>query len=188
MKEADYMINRDKLAEELLLINREHTFRSGFRTTGKIARFFLSPAAARVLPKWLQTHFSTASSTIELSSHPVQNNQATDSADLQNETDPIPVDADHQNENPANADQSSISPPIDPDRHFWETMVPTSLARLSETPYYDHIYLACGKSFGRALFEEENTYVDTFALFKEAGVILTRARELKYYTLTQGEP
>lgn len=76
----------------------------------------------------------------------------------------------------------------DVDREFWEKLVPKSLARLSETPYYDHILHAYGKPLSRSLFDEENKYVETLKLLKEAGVILTRDGDLKYYTLTQGEP
>lgn len=172
MKEADYMINRDKLAEELLLINREHTMRSGFRITGKIARFFLSPAAARVMPKWIETHFSAA---------PGQGSEpGSKKADDKSVAPPAAQ--------PAAADQSMAPAATDLDREFWETLVPKSLARLSETPYYDHILHAYGKPLSRSLFDEENKYVETLKLLKEASVILTREGDLKYYTLTQGEP
>ncbi len=174
MKEADYMINRDKLAEELLLINREHTLRSGFRMTGKIARFFLSAAAARVMPKWLETHFSSQS--------PVASEQPA-TTPLPSEPADAPAALEQQNDE---ALDQSTGP--NSDREFWQKLVPESLARLSETPYYDHIYLAFGKPFVRRVFDEEDVYVDTFTLLREAGVILTRERELKYYTLTQGEP
>ncbi len=172
MKEADYMINRDKLAEELLLINREHTMRSGFRITGKIARFFLSPAAARVLPKWIETHFSavtaTGSSVLPTAAPVAGPETGSKKAD--------------------DSDQSMAPAATDLDREFWEKLVPKSLARLSETPYYDHILHAYGKPLSRSLFDEENKYVETLKLLKEAGVILTREGDLKYYTLTQGEP
>lgn len=183
MKEADYMINRDKLAEELLLINREHTKRSGFRITGKIARFFLSPAAARVIPKWIETHFSsgTASgSVVTPENNPVARPEPDKGVDGKNVAPPAAQ--------PAAADQSMAPAATDLDREFWEKLVPKSLARLSETPYYDHILHAYGKPLSRSLFDEENKYVETLKLLKEAGVILTREGELKYYTLTQGEP
>lgn len=173
MKEADYMINRGKLAEELLLINREHTMRSGFRITGKIARFFLSPAAARVMPKWIESHFSAAA--------PVSGPE-TGSKNGDDKSSAPPA------AQPSAADQSMAPAATDLDREFWENLVPKSLARLSETPYYDHILHAYGKPFSRRLFDEENKYVETLTLLKEAGAILTRDRDLKYYTLTQGEP
>ncbi len=184
MKEADYMINRDKLAEELLLINREHTFRSGFRITGKIARFFLSPAAARILPKWIEKHFSAVPGSASQSGQ----NPSADVATASVIPSPAALEKEPAAGQPSAADQSMVMPALDPDREFWEKLVPKSLARLSETPYFDHIFHAYGKSFGRRLFDEENKYVDTFTLLKEAGVILTRERDLKYYTLTQGEP
>ncbi|HPW60070.1 MAG TPA: hypothetical protein PLK58_15585 [Candidatus Rifleibacterium sp.] len=172
MKEADYMINRDKLAEELLLINREHTMRSGFRITGKLARFFLSPAAARVMPKWIETHFSSGNAS----------GSVVPAASIEPDK-----SADDKNVAPA-ADQSMAPADADVDREFWEKLVPESLARLSETPYYDHILHAYGKPLSRSLFDEENKYVETLKLLKEASVILTRDGDLKYYTLTQGEP
>jgi hypothetical protein len=175
MKEADYMINRDKLAEELLLINREHTLRSGFRMTGKIARFFLSPTAARVMPKWLETHFSSGDvPSVEPSE------TSSDAPKSPAGSDGQPLDQ--------SKDQSRGGDAVNPDLEFWEKLVPKSLARLSETPYYDHIYHAFGRPFSRRVFDEEGKYVDTFTLLREAGVILTRGNELKYYTLTQGEP
>jgi len=183
MKEADYMINRDKLAEELLLINREHTMRSGFRITGKIARFFLSPAAARVMPKWIETHFSsgaTSGSVVTPANNPVARPESDKGADGKNVAPPAAQ--------PAAADQSMAPVATDLDREFWEKLVPKSLARLSETPYYDHILHAYGKPLSRSLFDEENEYVETLKLLKEASVILTREGDLKYYTLTQGEP
>ncbi len=192
MKEADYMINRDKLAEELLLINREHTLRSGYRLTGKIARFFLSPAAARVMPKWIETHYSsgTASGSIVTpvgqapvespANEPAVGSESGKGADDKNVAPPAAQ--------PADANQSMLPAGADADREFWEKLVPGSLARLSETPYYDHIFHAYGKSLSRRLFDEEHKYVDTFALLKEAAVILTRESDLKYYTHTQGEP
>lgn len=183
MKEADYMINRDKLAEELLLINREHTMRSGFRITGKIARFFLSPAAARVMPKWIETHFSSGAasgSVVTPANNPVARPESDKGADGKNVAPPAAQ--------PAAADQSMAPVATDLDREFWEKLVPKSLARLSETPYYDHILHAYGKPLSRSLFDEENEYVETLKLLKEASVILTREGDLKYYTLTQGEP
>ncbi len=184
MKEADYMINRNKLAEELLLINREHTFRSGFRTTGKIARFFLSPAAVRVMPRWIETHFAAGkpASTAEIS-QPAASSPVDAAGPAENATEKSPAAS-----SPADLNQSRLPDTSDSDRKFWEELVPKSLARLSETPYYDHIFHAYGKSYSRRLFDEENKYVDTFSLLKEAGVILTRERDLTYYTLTQGEP
>lgn len=188
MKEADYMINRDKLAEELLLINREHTLRSGYRLTGKIARFFLSPAAARVMPKWIETHFSAAAASGS-ALIPAANgcaapvDQAKPADKCEDEKNVVPPAT-----QPATADQSMAPAATDLDHEFWEKLVPKSLARLSETPYYDHIFHAYGKSLSRRLFDEEDRYVDTFALLKEAGVILTREGDLKYYTHTQGEP
>ena len=181
MPEADYMINRSKLAEELLLINREQTLRSGFRTTGKLARFFLSPSAARVLPRWVETHFGSGAANL---SAPVI---ASAAGDLTGSMPAVLQDKTPATSQPASEDQSA-KPSTDSDKEFWETLVPKSLARLSETPYFDHIYHAFGKSFSRSIFAEENSYVDTFTLLKEAGVILTREREQQYYTLTQGEP
>jgi len=184
MKEADYMINRDKLAEELLLINREHTMRSGFRITGKIARFFLSSAAARVMPKWIETHFSAAAASGSSVLPPADPASGPETGSKKaDDKSSIPSAA-----QPAAADQSMAPTTTDLDREFWETLVPKSLARLSETPYYDHILHAYGKPLSRSLFDEENKYVETLKLLREAGVILTREGDLKYYTLTQGEP
>lgn len=184
MKEADYMINRNKLAEELLLINREHTLRSGFRTTGKIARFFLSPAAARVMPRWIETHFAAGK--------PTAASEVTQSVASSPAAAPLPeekaIEKGPAASSPVDLNQSQAPGSSDPDRKFWEELVPKSLARLSETPYYDHILHAYGKSYSRRLFDEENRYIDTFSLLKESGVILTRERDLTYYTLTQGEP
>ncbi len=184
MQEADYMINRNKLAEELLLINREHTFRSGFRTTGKIARFFLSPAAVRVMPRWIETHFAAGkpASAAEVS-QPVAGSPVDTAGPAENAAEKSPAAS-----SPADLNQSRLPDTSASDREFWEQLVPKSLARLSETPYYDHIFHAYGKSYSRRLFDEENKYVDTFSLLKETGVILTRERDLTYYTLTQGEP
>lgn len=183
MKEADYMINRDKLAEELLLINREHTQRSGFRSTGKIARFFLSPAAARVLPRWVEVHFNAAADGAMATPSIALPSPAADASGS------VPVPADPGSaDKPGSADQSIVPDNLDPDREFWEKKVPKSLARLSETPYFNQIYDAFGRSMVQTVFAEEDHYVDTLTLLKEAGVILTREKDLQYYTLTPGEP
>lgn len=167
MKEADFMINKDKLAEELLLINREHTQRSGYRTTGKIARFFLSPAAARVMPKWVEKHFGKGA--VPQSPPPNQSGCV------------IPEKTVEKSEK--NAGQEEL------DRHFWEIQVPEALARLAETPYYDHIHTAFPKKYSKSMFEEENRYVDKEILVNEAAKVFLKGEgKLKYYSLTQGEP
>lgn len=167
MKEADFMINKDKLAEELLLINREHTQRSGYRTTGKIARFFLSPAAARVMPKWVEKHFGKGA--VPQSPSPNQSGCV------------MPEKTVEKSEK--NAGQEEL------DRHFWETQVPEALARLAETPYYDHIHTAFPKKYSKYMFEEENRYIDKEILVNEAAKVFLKGEgKLKYYSLTQGEP
>lgn len=183
MKEADFLIHRSKLAEELLLINREKTVRSGFRITGKFARFFLSSAAARVMPRWVETHFGQKSSADEKSStidKPSEN--PSQPAEPAKKTDAPAAKSD------ADLNQSKLQNDSEADAAFWKTLVPTSLARLSETPYYDQVYYAFGKSHAQRMLEEEDKYVDFYSLLEEAGVILTREKELTFYNLTQGEP
>ncbi len=162
MKEADFQIHRSQLAEEILLINREKTYRSGFRLTGKVARFFLSPAAARILPRWVETHFGKKTGASE--------DEKTPKSEVLEE----PVQ------------KGEIEDPVK--QGFWENDVPVSLARLSETPYFDRIFHAYGKPFSMRFFDEEDKYVDFFRLIEEAGLILTREKELTFYNLTQGEP
>lgn len=163
MKEADFQIHRSQLAEEILLINREKTYRSGFRLTGKVARFFLSPAAARVLPRWVETHFGKKTGVLE--------NEETPESEIKEE---------------APLQKGQIEKPVVDG--FWEKDVPVSLARLSETPYFDRIFHAYGKPYSIRFFDEEEKYVDFFRLIEEAGVILTREKEMTFYNLTQGEP
>ncbi|MFZ5952912.1 MAG: hypothetical protein ACOYXC_19570, partial [Candidatus Rifleibacteriota bacterium] len=168
MKEADFMINKSKLAEELLLINREHTQRSGFRTTGKLARFFLSPAAARVLPKWVEIHFGKES---KLKEQPKIEKGCVQGSPSDNQVGQVP---------------EKVS---DKDQHFWEVQVPESLARLAETPYFDHINTAFPKAFSKSFFDENDRYVEKDLLINEAAnVFLKREGELKFYGKTQGEP
>ncbi|MEW6709052.1 MAG: hypothetical protein AB1403_04450 [Candidatus Riflebacteria bacterium] len=168
MKEADFMINKSKLAEELLLINREHTQRSGFRTTGKLARFFLSPAAARVLPKWLEIHFGKES---KMNETPKIEKGCVEGSQSDKKIGPLPEKA------------------TDKDQHFWEVQVPQSLARLAETPYYDHVHTAFPKAFSKCLFDENDRYIDKENLINEAAMVfLKREGKLKFYSETQGEP
>lgn len=162
MKEADFQIHRSQLAEEILLINREKTYRSGFRITGKIARFFLSPAAARILPRWVETHFGPKTGTSEHEKSP--------KSEVFEEPD----------------QKGEIEKTVE--EEFWENDVPVSLARLSETPYFDRIFHAYGKPLTMRFFDEEEKYVDFYTLIQEAGVIMTREREPTFYTLTQGDP
>jgi len=171
MKEADYQIHRDKLAEELLLINREHTFRSGFRVTGKIARFFLSPAAAKIFPRWLETHYGQMKEVEEKKSDTNLNPPNSPSQDLSGK-----------------AIDDAIESVSDSDEKFWAEAVPNSLENLVEPPYINHFYHAFGKPYYQTLVEEDRKYVDIFELFKDASAILTRERELTFYTLTQGDP
>lgn len=187
MKEADFMINRNKLAEDLLLVNRERTLRSGYRITGKISRFLLSPHAARVLPKWVSIHFekksvvpqvdeevsNTASETVPAMTPAISTEPATISpggAKFDNSTLP--------------SGKETVN---DADNQFWSIQVPKSLARLAETPYYNHIYHAFGRDYSQAFFDEENSYVDIYDVIIGAGVILEGSRP-EYYTLTPGEP
>ncbi|MBU1106444.1 MAG: hypothetical protein KKB51_07245 [Candidatus Riflebacteria bacterium] len=171
MKEPDFMINRDSLAKDLLLVNRERTFRSGYRTTGKISRFLLSPAATKVLPRWVETHFgkeSVGANAVEASSTSLITQPAV----------VVPVVPD--------PNQSSL-PAGDADALFWSELVPKSLARLAETPYYNQVYDAFGRPLSQYFFGEEDKYVDLTSLIVNAGVILEGSRP-GYYTLTPGEP
>jgi len=190
MNEADFMINRDKLAEELLLINREHTFRSGHRLTGKIARFLLSSYAAEVLPKWVETHFGKAqpkgpagpsAQEPAVSPAPAPAPAPGSSVPEPSPAQP-PAEGQDQSSIPAGERQNN-----DADSHFWKELVPTSLARLSETPYYDHIYHAFGRSYSQAFFDENDRYVDIYEVIENAGRILEGGRP-DYYSLTPGEP
>ena len=168
MKEADYMINKSKLAEELLLVNREHTQRSGFRKTGKIARFFLSSTAARVLPKWVEIHFGEKPES--------KNEKKLETGSLPKKPELPPVW-----EVPAKE--------TDKDKFFWENQVPRALARLAETPYYNHINMAFPKAFSKVFFDEGDDYIEKELLINEsARVFLAREGELKFYRLSQGEP
>lgn len=168
MSEADYMINKNKLAEELLLINREHTQRSGFRTTGKLARFFLSPTAARVFPKWVEIHFGKEAKS------------GKEKGLQQGKLEPAPE------KKPIWEVPVKIT---DKDKYFWETQVPKSLARLNETPYFDHINTAFPKAYSKTFFDENDRYIEKDRLINEAAeVFLKRQGQLKFYTQTQGEP
>ncbi|PKL49597.1 MAG: hypothetical protein CVV42_06340 [Candidatus Riflebacteria bacterium HGW-Riflebacteria-2] len=187
MKEADFMINRNKLAEDLLLVNRERTLRSGHRITGKIARFLLSPHAARVLPKWVSIHFGKTSDAAQIGQ------TVSDTASAA-----VPVTAPAIASEPAKIipagaelDKSSLLPGNetinDADNQFWSVLVPKSLARLAETPYYNHIYHAFGQNYSQTYFDEDDKYVDIYDVIVGAGVILEGGRP-EYYTLTPGEP
>ena len=185
MNEADFMINRDKLAEELLLINREHTLRSGHRITGKIARFLLSSHAAKVLPKWVETHFSQ--SAVPTTPYGTDVTPASESVPVSESSESNAVPASSSE----NLDQSlapaTEKPAIDADIHFWNELVPASLARLAETPFYDHIYHAFGQNYSQAFFDENNRYADIYEVINNAGKILEGGRP-DYYSLTPGEP
>jgi hypothetical protein len=185
MNEADFMINRDKLAEELLLINREHTLRSGHRITGKIARFLLSSHAAKVLPKWVETHFSQ--SAVPTTPYGTDVTPASESVPVSESSESNAVPASSSE----NLDQSlapaTEKPAIDADIHFWNELVPASLARLAETPFYDHIYHAFGQSYSQAFFDENDRYADIYEVINNAGKILEGGRP-DYYSLTPGEP
>lgn len=170
MKEADFMIHKSDLAEQLLLVNREHTQRSGYRTTGKLARFFLSSAAARVLPKWIEVHFGKKSV-----------NKTEDS--LKDKSGMAPK---KDEEKPIWQVPQKVT---DKDKYLWDVQIPKSLARLAETPYFDHIHTAFPQAYSKRFFSEENKFVDKEDLINEAArVFLQREGELKFYTLTQGEP
>ncbi len=170
MKEADFMIHKDKLAEDLLLVNREHTQRSGFRTTGKIAEFFLSPAAARVFPKWIKTHFGQAG----------QNKKT--------ELETPKTDMPKSECLPPAKDQGALGEDAKA-KYFWEKEVPEALARLAETPYFDHFQVAFPSAFSREFFKESDKYVAKEDLINEAArAFLKRDVELKFYSLTQGNP
>ncbi|EKD82678.1 MAG: hypothetical protein ACD_39C01156G0003, partial [uncultured bacterium] len=197
MKEADFMINRNKLAEDLLLVNREHTLRSGHRITGKISRFLLSPHSARVLPQWVSIHFgkNTAGTQVD-ETVPVTASATVPTAVPSSIKAPAIVPATSTAPatiSPAGtkSDQSSLPAGTgtvsDADAQFWPVLVPKSLARLAETPYYNHIYQAFGRSYGQAWFDEEDKYVDIYSIILGAGEILNGGRP-SYYTLTPGEP
>lgn len=172
MKEADFMINKDKLAEELLLVNREHTQRSGFRITGKLARFFLSPAAAKVMPKWVEVHFGKKTP---------------------NEKTSAPKPSDQQGCVPSSHENTPVwkvpEKVTDKDRYFWENQVPKALARLRETPFIDHITTLYPKAGSISFFDENDRYVEKEALINEAALVfLKREGKLRFYSQTQGEP
>lgn len=168
MKEADFMINKSKLAEELLLINREHTQRSGFRTTGKLARFFLSPTAAKVFPRWIEIHFGKKAKE--------QKNESFQKGSVEPSSKPAPI-------------WQVPEKVSDKDNYFWDKQVPKSLARLAETPYFDHINTAFPKAYSKSFFDENDRYVEKEVLINEAAkVFLAREGKLNYYTKTQGEP
>lgn len=171
MNEPDFLINRESLAEELLLVNREHTMRSGHRITGKIARFFLSPVAARIMPRWVETHFDKKSPDSGSAVKPAEEALPVAPAELTSEEEP---------------DQVLIID--DKDAHFWQVLVPESLDMLPEPPYFDHFVTAFGRPYSKAIHEENDKYVDAYQLMTEASVILTREGDLKYYKLIQGEP
>jgi len=188
MKEADFMINRDRLAEELLLINREHTLRSGHRITGKIARFLLSPHAARVLPVWVEKHFSKASVPTSALSRETDAMPASETLPVSDSSEstvaPASSSAGDLDQSLAPADDKSGT---DADSHFWNVQTPQSLARLAETPFYDHIYHAFGQNYSQALFSENDRYADVYEVIINAGKILSGGRP-DYYSLTPGEP
>lgn len=177
LSEADFMIHKSELAEQLLLINREHTQRSGFRTTGKIARFFLSPVAARIFPKWVEIHFKKADGdkkkvTPELKSDPGK----AETGMVKPEEKPLPI-------------WQVPNKETDKDKYFWETQVPEAYARLAETPYFDHIQTAFPKSYSRTFFDENDKYVEKESLINNAAfVFLKREGELHFYTQTPGDP
>ncbi len=180
MKEADFLIKRSDLAEELMLVNREHTMRSGFRITGKIARFFLSPSAARVFPKWQKIHFGNGA--------PAENNtekikkldkSAEDCKQKSSNIKPVvdPVKKSHKSD--SNSDK---------DKEFWEVKVPNSLTKFAEMPFYDHVLTAYRPAYSASIFLEQEKDVDVYRLLKEAEVILTKKGDLTFYKKVQGEP
>ena len=197
MKEADFMINRNKLAEDLLLVNRERTLRSGYRITGKISRFLLSPHAARVLPQWVAIHFAnkpagsqvdeavsdTASATVPVPAPSTITMPATAPATSTEPARISPADT-KPDQSSLPADNKAVS---DADAQFWSVLVPKSLARLAETPYYNQIYHAFGRTHSQTWFDEEDKYVDIYSIVLGAGEILKGGRP-GYFTLTPGEP
>lgn len=182
MKEADFMIHKSSLAEELLLVNREHTKRSGYRSTGKLAKFFLSPTAVRVLPRWIEVHFSKASE---------EKKSSESQSESQSEYTPDKAKTGFLNKTEEKMPPAWEVPSkeTDKDKYFWEYQVPKSLARLAETPYFDHIQALFPKPGSSIFFDENEKYVEKEALLNEvAQVFLKRNGKLPFYTLTQGDP
>lgn len=182
MSEPDYLIKKEELAEDLLLVNREHTFRSSHRKTGKIARFFLSPAAYRVYPRWYKMHFGDKAA-------------AKTKEEALNEDDEARIDkqkSQEKNENTVsekekdmslNSNENKVNDP------FWSEQVPEALANLREPPFVRHFFLLTPQHYSERVFLETDKYVDKETLVNEAArVFLKREGELTYYSLIQGEP
>jgi len=53
--EVDFNLKKKNLGDELLLINPKKVLKHGHKPTGKIAKWFLSPTAFKVLPQWIKT-------------------------------------------------------------------------------------------------------------------------------------
>ncbi|MFZ2957011.1 MAG: hypothetical protein WA705_08995 [Candidatus Ozemobacteraceae bacterium] len=49
---VDFALKREKIAQELLLINPKKALKHGHKKTGQIARFLLSDTAVELLPRW----------------------------------------------------------------------------------------------------------------------------------------
>ncbi|MGM0599047.1 MAG: hypothetical protein ACQETH_04435 [Candidatus Rifleibacteriota bacterium] len=183
MSEPDYLINKEKLAEDLLLVNREHTFRSSHRKTGKIARFFLSPAAYRVYPRWYKMHFGEKAAA-----------EINDKA--LNQADEAKVEADNagdanesQSQKVDDKDMSLKETTENESDSFWTEKVPEALAKLKEPPFVRHFFLLTPQHYSERVFLETDKYIDKETLINEAArVFLKRKGKLTYHSLIQGEP
>ena len=183
MPEPDYLINKEKLAEDLLLVNREHTFRSSHRKTGKVARFFLSPAAYRVYPRWYKMHFGDkAAGNIK---EKILKEKDEARAEPENETNKDEAKINK----PKEKDMSLKEKEADKTDSFWTKDVPKALAKLSEPPFVRHFFLLTPQHYSERVFLEPDKYIDKETLINEAArVFLKREGKLTYYSLIQGEP
>jgi hypothetical protein len=124
------------------------------------------------MPKWVEIHFGKNRSE--------ENSSSTKSTDKQGRLLP------EVEKEPIWKVPEKVT---DQDRYFWEVQVPKSLARLSETPFIDHITTLFPKAGSITFFDENDRYVEKEALINEvANVFLKREGELRFYRQTQGEP
>lgn len=170
MSEPDYLLRKESLAGGFMLVNREHTLRSGYRKTGKLARFFLSDAAANVMPKWVEIHFKKKENSNKTNIIiPEKKKSCTIE---QSESSKLPLNIKNE----------------DKDKYFWEVQVPDSISRLGETPFLQHLYCAFPLSHSKAMFNEEDQYVDKCILLNGLAPILTGKGKMQYYSKVEGEP
>ncbi len=199
--DVDFMTNKGEYARELMIIEREKTLRSGHRRTGKLARFFLSPAAAVVLPRWYESHWGSQIGTASASgtpavlefprpaSSPLATPAPAPSPTVGSQS-ALPPNTVRENFG-ANACQhpclySRRTGDVEADRFAAAAI--GSFRLIAEVPFLDHVTDAFGIVDPMATSGERARDVDIAVSFADAANILTNRRARTMFTQQQGEP